>query len=144
MEHLNLGLNLTLVGLGTVFLVLVLLQLTMNIQSLALNNLMGSKGQNPNSASVAVNMSQSGNASLEVSGFTKSAQPETVEKTISPQLLAAIVGAIACQTGQPAQKFRVVSVRHAEDKSASNNWSLMGRTDLINTRSSFYAQGGSK
>ena len=147
MEHLNLGISLTLVGIGTVFLILVLLQLTMNVQSFALTCLIHSKGQNSNTLTIAVNASQSGNIPSDVSTRTtesEAAQSETAKETLSPQLLAAIMGAIACQTGQPAQKFRLISVRHAEDRTASIGWSLMGRTDLINTRSSFYAKGGSK
>lgn len=128
MDNLSLGLSLTVTGIGTVFFILLLLQLFMTGEAWLLST-RSSKTQEPTNI-----------------------QPEPVSQTpgevetqkLSPQVIAAIMGAIACHTGRPTRNFRLVSVRKAAERQASAVWSFQGRTDLINTRSSFYAKGGTK
>lgn len=131
MDNLSLGLSLTVIGIGIVFFILFLLQLFMTGEAWLLSN-RGSKAKEE-----------------------PSIQPEPISQTseevatqnsqnLSPQIIAAIMGAIACHAGGATQSFRLVSVRKVADREASAVWNIHGRTDLINTRCSFYAKGGSK
>lgn len=126
MEKLNLGLSLSAIGIGTVFLILLLLQLFMSGEAWLLTN-RNTKTGDKDIASASPPPPVSNNA--------------TNEK-LSPQVIAAIVGAIACQTGRPAQSFRLVSVRQVFDRQASAVWNFHGRSELISTRSSFHGKGG--
>lgn len=134
MENLNIGISLTIVGLGTVFLVLYLLQITMTIETRLIDNWLAKpqKDNNPNTTPNPVTTT------------TPVTEPQTTPTTIPTQHIAAIMGAIAYQLGQPTQNLRLVQVRQLTDKEAATPWTLAGRINNINTRSRFYTKGGTK
>lgn len=147
MDKIVVGLNLTVVGLGTVFLVLFLLQITMNAESWFFNKWLPKRTntnlKTPAEMSDFKKASSSHETTLPVSALGCSRGYPQVEN-LSPELVATIMGAITSYTGQSSRTFRLVSVRKTWDREASSPWSFQGRTDLINSRANFYAKGGTK
>lgn len=140
-DKLSLGLSLTLIGVLIVFFILLVLQVLMNVEAYVFNRSRLNKQKNeannvPNNSLIEHN--NTANA-LDQAIVAKESQ-----STISPQVIAAIMGAIALCTGQPAQRFRLVSIRQTWDQEASAAWSLNNRMDVINRRNSFYSKGGIK
>lgn len=137
-DKMILGLSLTVIGISITFVILFLLQILMNAEAYVVNRSLASKQARelPNNGltdqpATADNQNQT-------------TVPENPPSAVSPQVIAAIMGAIAHCTGQPAQNFRLVSIRQAWDENASTAWKLNSRMDVINRRNSFYAKGGTK
>lgn len=146
MDNISLGISLTIVGIGTVFVVLILLQVTMNAEARLLNYYSNrptrEKQNNPTNTPEVVPIPAAYTNTTNKEG--ELSPVSSTDQTLPPQLIAAIMGAITCYRGQPSQTLRIVSVRKTWDRQASSAWSFQGRTHLINSRSSFYDKGGSK
>lgn len=133
MKNINMGISLTIVGMGTVFLVLFLLQMIMTAETWLFSNWLNKpKKDNQNNINNPI-------ATITTTANTTITKTNT---TISRQTIAAIMGAITFNTGIPAQKLRLVKVRHLADREAASTWTQAGRVNIINTRSNFYTKGG--
>jgi len=132
-EKLTLGLTLTVIALSITFFVLLLLPLTMNTQFWVFNR------SRPARKPLQPRINETAAAAPPA---TEREEPATL--ILSPQLVATIMGAIATCTGQPVQKFRLISIRQPWDEEASSAWRLHHRMNVINRRNSFYSKGGTK
>ncbi|HHW07412.1 MAG TPA: OadG family protein [Clostridia bacterium] len=132
-EKITLGLSLTVMGMSIVFFILCLLMVMMHVEALVVNRSTASKKPVELPAGKPTELRPEAEA-----------PPQAPVSTLSPQVVAAIMGAIALCTGQPVHRFRLISVRQAKDLEASAAWTLNNRMDVINRRNSYYAKGGTK
>jgi sodium pump decarboxylase gamma subunit len=133
MDKLTLGLNLTALGIGVVFIVLILLRLVMEAERLAVKRLLQTKEPEPKTA-------PSNNKTGDLPPKTKQPTVPVTEENLSPQKIAAIAACIAMTIG-PGQNIRLTSIRRLE-KDPGNLWSQTGRSQIINNRINFTNKGG--
>jgi|GEM_PF-1463354 len=133
-DTLSLGLTMTALGMGTVFLVLAILAVV-----IALTNRFFERGRdNPAEDSAPVS-SQVPEPETSLAGNKE--KPGFGE--VSPQVIAAIAAAIAAATGQPTSRFKLTTVRKAQDR-GQIAWRASGREKIIGTRQGSYERKWSK
>lgn len=122
MKNIPLGLELTALGMGVVFVSLIALTLLMWLLRLA------SPGEKQ-SAATAVN--------------PKTPPAQKPVAGISPEVVAAITAAVSAYTGMPAGSFAIHSV-HPGTPSAGSAWALAGRVRQLHLAETLFKRGTSK
>lgn len=145
MEKISIGINLTIVGLGTVFLVLFLLQMTMTLETWIFSNWLNKpQKENPGSTNNTTKTAVSSTTNPTSNPVAITTPPPATTNNPEPSIIAAIMGAIACQLGQPTHQLRLISIRNTEDRATATSWTLAGRLNNINTRINHYHKGVTK
>ncbi|MFA5535903.1 MAG: OadG family protein [Bacillota bacterium] len=125
-EKLAYGLNLTLIGLGTVFFVLFLLQMVMKAQEM----LFAKKTAKQTGAMMDLDVNSE-------SQKVANEQAANYNDDMQANILAAITAAISIYIEGQQRSYKVVSVRKVWDKEASQAWTLTGQQNILSSRDSF-------
>lgn len=121
MEYLVIGIETTIIGMGVVFIVLIILSLI-----ISLLNKFGdiSFGGQPTIVSNEKKM-----AEIDQAPDQRLALADTV---ISKEVVAAIMTAVSLMIGQPASQIKFTAIKRIEQNQST--WNLMGNAELIDIR----------
>lgn len=130
-EVFSQGILTTVIGMGSVFTILVLLSFSTAITARVVDFIEAPRAKKVEATPVV--------AATPV--VVASAANEVAQTEISGEIIAAITAAIVASTGRPAETFRFTAIRRVN--TGLNPWANAGNQDIINTRIR-YIEGGVK
>lgn len=130
MDFMTEGIMTTIIGMGVVFVVLIVLSILIGVLDRAVDSTLGKKKSEPLSRAVSTPAPVPA-APVKIT--------KTVPEGISPAVVAAITATISMVTGKEAGEFKIIGIQRAG--SGMPTWALMGTTDIISTRQRYTERG---
>ena len=127
LEFMEEGIMTTVIGMGVVFIVLIILSLLIGWLNSGVEAMMGKKPKQQEKAAVPV--------------MPEKAPAESVSKVegISPAVVAAITASICAITGKSSEEFKFTKIRRISE--VKPVWSMVGTQDIMLTRQRFIERG---
>ena len=122
------GIMTTVIGMGVVFIVLIILSLLIGWLNSGVEAMMGKKPKQQEKAAVPV--------------MPEKAPEESAAKKvegISPAVVAAITASICILTGKSSEEFKFTKIRRISE--VKPVWSMVGTQDIMLTRQRFIERG---
>ncbi|MGI6684726.1 MAG: OadG family protein [Bacillota bacterium] len=127
-EFMEVGIMTTIIGIGVVFIVLIVLSFMIRWLNFGVEAVVGKKPKQEEPEKVPIRPEKS----------TGVLEPKSAE-SISPAVVAAITASICALTGKSAEEFHFTAIRRVSGMKPM--WSLMGTQDIISTRQRFIERG---
>ncbi|MDD2497677.1 MAG: OadG family protein [Desulfitobacteriaceae bacterium] len=131
MEFMAEGISTTIIGMGVVFVVLIMLSIIISLLDKGIDATLAKKKAEPIVKAPA--------APTPVVEAAVTGSAAKVEQGISPAVVAAITAAVCMMTGKTAGEFKFASIRRTQE--GQPVWALMGTNDIIATRQRYTERG---
>ncbi|MGI6712740.1 MAG: OadG family transporter subunit [Bacillota bacterium] len=139
LEFTKLGIETTVIGVGVVFIVLIILSLLIKGLSF-LDDFFASRTNDTQSGTPPSSEHQGTIVNKENAVHITPVESRNSNSTaISPTVVAAIMGAVCMMTGRSVSNLKLTSIKRAGNGQAL--WSAMGTNEIIVTRQRFLERG---